>query len=91
MSRIQTQGTTTAYGSALTLLASTTQVEVSFLDSGALVAGTVKVIDPQANEVEIPISADQSYIFNLAFGTSDGWTVKLKAGADTPTGQLLET
>ena len=91
MARIQTQAQSTAYGTALTLEASSTQIECSFLDGGALVAGTVKVLDPQDNAVEIPIGADQTYVFNLPRGTSDGWTVQLKAAAATPTGQLLET
>jgi len=90
MSRIQTQATSDAYGSALNIAAGTTQIEVSFLDSGALVAGTVKVEDPDSNVMEIAIGANQSYVFNLRLG-STGWSVKLKAGSGTPTGQLLET
>ena len=97
MARIQTQSTSTAYGSGLTLEAGTTQVEISFLDSGALVAGTIKIEDPQSNAVEIPIGASQSYTFNLPKGSAvdpaggTGWTVKLKASAGTPTGQVLES
>ena len=91
MARIQTQTQSTSYGSALSLEASSTQIECSFLTGGALVAGTVQVIDPSSNAVEVPIGADQTYVFNLPKGTADGWTVKLKAAADAPTGQLLET
>ena len=91
MARIQTQATTTSYGSALSLQAASTQIECSFLSGGALVAGTVQVIDPEDNTVDIPIGADQTYVFNLPRGTSNGWSVKFKASSGTPTGQVLET
>ena len=94
MARIQTQAQTTSYGSALSLQDGTTSVEVSFLDSGALVAGTIKIKDPSANTVEIPIGASQSYSFTLpkgAAGAGDGWKLELKAASGTPTGQVLES
>jgi hypothetical protein len=91
MARIQTQATSDTFGAGLSLEAGTTQVEVSFLDGGALVAGTVKVIDPASNGMEIPIGANQSYTFALPKGIGADWQVKLKAAAGTPTGQLLES
>ena len=94
MARIQTQSTSTSYGSALSLEAATTQVEISFLDSGSLVAGTIKLEDPDSNAIEVPIGANQSYTFNLPRGIAaqgNGWKVKLKAGSGTPTGQVLES
>ena len=97
MARIQTQSTSDTYGSALTLEAGTTQIEISFLDSGSLVAGTIKIADTQDNAIEVPIGANQSYTFNLPKGSAvdpaggTGWTVKLKASSGTPTGQVLES
>jgi hypothetical protein len=91
MARIQTQATSDSFGSGLSLESGTTQVEVSFLDSGALVAGTVKILDPASNALEIPIGANQSYSFSLPKGIGKDWQVKLKAAAGTPTGQLLES
>lgn len=94
MARIQTQAQTTDYGSALSLQAGTTTVEISFLDSGALVAGTIKIKDPGDNVLEIPIGASQSYSFVLPKGSAaagSGWRLELKAAAGTPTGQVLES
>lgn len=97
MARIQTQSTSTSYGSALSLQGATTSIEVSFLDSGSLVAGTIKIEDPESNALEIPIGANQSYTFSLPKGAAasltggSGWTVKLKASSGTPTGQVLES
>ena len=94
MARIQTQAQTTSYGSALSLQDGTTGVEVSFLDSGSLVAGTIKVKDPSDNAIEIPIGANQSYSFALpkgAAGAGNGWRLELKAASGTPTGQVLES
>jgi hypothetical protein len=94
MARIQTQAQTTDYGSALSLQAGTTNVEVSFLASGALVAGTIKIKDPGDNAIEIPIGANQSYSFSLPKGSAaagSGWLLELKAASGTPTGQVLES
>lgn len=94
MARIQTQAQTTSYGTALSLESGTTQVEVSFLDSGALVAGTIKIKDPADSVIEIPIGASQSYTFALPRGSAalgNGWRLELKAAAGTPTGQVLES
>jgi len=90
-SKITTQSQTTSYGDALTLQAGTTVAEFSFLDSGALVAGTVKLTDGAGNEAEIPIGADQLYLRNFARGTADRLEVKGKAGSGTPTLQIVET
>ena len=91
MARTQTQAQTTAYGANIVLEDSTTQFEVGFLDSGALVAGTVKVTAQGSSAaVEWPVAAGGTYYSPLPRGVGSRVTLNLKAASGTPTGQVQE-
>ena len=89
-SKITNQSQATSYGSAITLQPGTTVAEFSFLNSGALVAGTVKLSDESGIEAEIPVGANQLYERRFARGSANRFTVKAKA-ASGDTLQVVES
>jgi hypothetical protein len=89
---VRTQALTTSYlGSDLATVAGTQFVEIGCLDSGALVACTLKLVDASGDAVEYPIAADNMWTMDLGRQRPAGYLLfNIKAAAGTPTAQIAE-